>query len=123
MTWRRSQTRLADSSRPVAALLSIALLYIVGRGVYRALEARRESQEPFARRTIPDTDVNPFGANFFLGREVEPWKIDKTLQMAAEAGLGWVKLQIPWEQIEPERKGEFLTPRRATAPGLSTIGS
>ena len=66
---------------------------------------------PFAGRTIPDTDVNPYGANFFLGREVEPWKIDKTLQMAADAGLGWVKLQIPWEQIEPQRKGEFLTPQ------------
>jgi hypothetical protein len=110
MTWRH--TRLIWRTAAVLlALLSIALVFFVGRSIYVALQARRESQEPFAGRTIPDTDVNPYGANFFLGREVEPWKIDKTLQMAAEAGLGWVKLQIPWEQIEPQRKGEFLTPQ------------
>ena len=31
-------------------------------------------------RTIPDTDVNPYGANFFLQYEAEPWKVDKTLR-------------------------------------------
>jgi len=65
-------------------------------------------------RTIPNTDVNPYGANFFLAREVEPWKRDKTLRMAAEAGIGWVKQQFPWEEIEPLRKGEFLDPTTKT---------
>lgn len=110
MTWRRNRL-VWRTAAVLLGLLSVALLFLVGRGIYLALESRRESQVPFEGRTIPDTDVNPYGANFFLGREVEPWKIDKTLQMAAEAGLGWVKLQIPWEQIEPERKGEFLTPQ------------
>lgn len=61
-------------------------------------------------RSIPHTDVNPYGANFFLAREVEPWKLEKTLQMAADAGIGWVKQHFPWEEIEPRRKGEFLDP-------------
>lgn len=61
-------------------------------------------------RAIPNTDVNPYGANFFLDREVEPWKLDKTLQMASQAGIGWVKQQFTWEEIEPTRKGEFLEP-------------
>ncbi len=61
-------------------------------------------------RSIPNTDVNPYGANFFLAREVEEWKRDKTLKMAKEAGIGWVKEQFLWSQIEPERKGEFVDP-------------
>jgi len=60
---------------------------------------------------IPNSDVNPFGANFFLDREVEEWKLRKTLQMAQEAGLGWAKQQFSWEEIEPVRKGEFFDER------------
>jgi len=66
------------------------------------------AEEP--ARTIPNSDVNPYGANFFLDREVEPWKLDKTLQMASQAGIGWVKQQFSWEEVEPARKGEFLEP-------------
>ena len=58
---------------------------------------------PEQNRTIPDTDVNPLGANFFLEREVEAWKIDKTLEMARAAGIVWVKQQFPWSEIEPKR--------------------
>jgi len=64
-----------------------------------------------AAREIPNSDVNPFGANFFLDREVEEWKLRKTLQMAQEAGLGWVKQQFTWEEIEPVHKGEFFDER------------
>ena len=57
--------------------------------------------------SIPHTDVNPYGANFFLAREVEPWKQELTLEMARDAGIGWIKQQFSWEEIEPQRKGEF----------------
>ena len=56
---------------------------------------------------IPHTDVNPYGANFFLDREVEHWKQEKTLEMARAAGIGWIKQQFSWEEIEPNRKGEY----------------
>jgi hypothetical protein len=58
-------------------------------------------------RSIPHTNVNPYGANFFLDREVEGWKQEKTLEMARAAGIGWIKQQFSWEEIEPRRKGEF----------------
>ncbi len=61
-------------------------------------------------RTIPNTDVNPYGANFFLGREVEPWKREQTVEMARQAGLGWARQQFAWAEIEPLRKGEFVDP-------------
>jgi hypothetical protein len=58
-------------------------------------------------RIVPNTDVNPYGANFFLAREVEPWKRDRTVELAQQAGLGWAKQQFSWAEIEPQRKGEF----------------
>src|SRR5512140_1841110 len=62
---------------------------------------------PFTpRRTIPYTDVNPYGANFFLEREVEVWKRERTLSMATTAGIRWARQQFPWEEIEPS-PGEF----------------
>lgn len=76
-----------------------------------AISVRRGSSEYHAPRLIPNTDVNPFGANFFLDREVEEWKLRKTLQMAQDTGLGWVKQQFAWEEIEPVRKGEFFDER------------
>ncbi len=57
-------------------------------------------------RVIPDTDVNPYGANFFLDREVEDWKRDRTVRMAREAGIVWAKQQFSWEEIE-KRKNSF----------------
>jgi len=59
--------------------------------------------------SIPNTDVNPYGANFFLHWEVEAWKRERTVKMAREAGIGWAKLHFPWEELEPEQKGVFRT--------------
>jgi len=72
--------------------------------------ARSPADAWIQARTLPNTDVNPYGANFFLAREVEAWKRQRTVQMAREAGLGWAKQQFAWAEIEPLRKGEFLDP-------------
>lgn len=76
-----------------------------------ALSARSAVSGYRAARLMPNTDVNPYGANFFLDREVEEWKLRKTLEMAKEGGLGWVKQQFPWEEIEPVQKGEYYDER------------
>ncbi|MCJ7619320.1 MAG: hypothetical protein MUP64_03775 [Anaerolineae bacterium] len=76
-----------------------------------ALSARTTASGYRAPHLIPNTDVNPFGANMFLDREVEEWKLRKTLEMAQEAHLGWVKQQFAWEQIEPVQKGEYFDER------------
>jgi len=73
-----------------------------------ALAARLPEEGWTPARTVPNTDVNPYGANFFLAREVEPWKRERTVIMAQQAGLGWAKLQFAWAEIEPLRKGEFV---------------
>jgi hypothetical protein len=67
-----------------------------------------ERPKPLPARTVPFTDVNSYGVNIFLEREVEEWKMRRELQMIKDAGIGFVKQQIPWFEIEPERKGEFV---------------
>lgn len=49
---------------------------------------------------------NPYGVNIFLHKEVEPWKIEQTLRMIAEANIPWVKQEFPWQEIEFQ-KGYF----------------
>lgn len=92
------------------ALVLVALIAVGSHVLAGGLATSHSPAATQAARVIPYTDVNPYGANFFLGQEVETWKLEKTVQMAAEAGVGWAKLHFPWEDIEPERKGEFLNP-------------
>lgn len=96
-------------------LIFLILLGLVARIIYVDVYAVAATPSRHPTRTIPNTDINPYGANFFLAREVEPWKRDKTLQMATDAGIGWVKQHFPWEEIEPVRKGEFLHPHTKTS--------
>ncbi len=70
------------------------------------VESYSPAPAPASPRLIPDTDVVPYGANFFLDREVEDWKRDRTVRMAREAGIVWAKQQFSWEEIE-KRKNQF----------------
>ena len=95
------------------ALIAILILLAAMLGVILvryAVQAQTPEQEWIPARIIANTDVNPYGANFFLAREVEPWKRERTVQMAEEAGLGWAKQQFAWAEIEPLHKGEFIDP-------------
>jgi hypothetical protein len=87
----------------MAGLLGVVL-------VRYAVAAQSPKEAWISPRSIPNTDVNPYGSNFFLSREVEPWKRERTVEMAEQAGLGWAKQQFAWAEIEPQRKGEFIEP-------------
>jgi hypothetical protein len=89
----------------------VVLVGLLGFVLIRyALLARAQNGEWVPARPIPNTDLNPYGANFFLAREVEPWKRERTVQLAQQAGLGWAKQLFPWAEIEPQRKGEYVDP-------------
>jgi hypothetical protein len=81
-------------------ILIVAALGVVLISYFLSLDSREAVVAP--ERTIANTDVNPFGANFFLEREVEAWKREDTVRMAAEAGIGWAKQQFVWAEIEPQ---------------------
>ena len=67
----------------------------------------RGDDEPDIERTISEANVNPWGANAFLHKEVEFWKKEKTFEMARNAGIVWIKQHFPWELIEQSQKGNF----------------
>ena len=89
-------------------LALVALGSIVGLSLTVASWVASDSPAaiPALPRLIPDADVNPYGANFFLDREVEEWKRDRAVRMAREAGIVWAKQQFSWEEIE-KRQGQF----------------
>ena len=50
--------------------------------------------------SVPLAEVNPFGVNVFLHKEVDRWKRERTLDMARDMGVVWIKQQFPWAEIE-----------------------
>ncbi len=81
--------------------LALALLLLVVESLYLAPfmdpAAARSARTP---SPIPLAEVQPYGVNTFLHKEVDRWKKDKTFQMAEEMGVGWVKQQFPWAELE-----------------------
>lgn len=53
------------------------------------------------------TGVNPLGVNTFLEQEVEESKLRGTMEMIKAAGIGWIRQQFPWEDIERPSKGRY----------------
>ena len=103
-------SRLKSRTGALIAVLAL-LVGLLGFFLVRfVVSSRLAGKESVAARTIPNTDVNPYGANFFLAREVEPWKRERTVEMAQAAGIGWAKQEFSWAEIEPLHKGEFTNP-------------
>ncbi len=91
----------------VVSLCLVAALQLFNLTYFGPLGRQSAPQRAAARAsTFPHTDVNPYGANTFLSKEVEDWKREKTVQMMSDAGLGWMKQQFPWSEIEP-KPGRF----------------
>ena len=57
---------------------------------------------------------NPFGVNTFMEQEVEPVKRERICQMLHDAGVGWIRQEFPWEDIEIHGKGDFEDRRHET---------
>lgn len=63
--------------------------------------------------TAPDvpvrhTGLGPFGVNTFLQTEVEPDKVERSLEMIHAAGFQWIRQEFPWEDLEIHHKGWYV---------------
>lgn len=64
---------------------------------------------------VPGTTPQPTpapatgGGSFGYGFQIDPWSGDLGLAVNATrgAGFGWVKIQLPWREIERDHKGDF----------------
>lgn len=59
--------------------------------------------------------VQPFGVNTFLQQEVEPEKRARSLDLIDEAGIGFLRQEFTWEDIEIHGKGDFIDRRNDPA--------
>ena len=123
-TQRKSGRRALVGRRVLAAvalgLLLVGLAILFQRPLWDHLDVETKHQlvALYSRATArqPDTadDVtvsprvaNPVGVNVFLDQEVSHDDRRRSLQMLRAAGVGWVRQQFPWKEIERDAKGDF----------------
>ncbi len=56
---------------------------------------------------VPYTGMNPVGVNTFLEQEPDESKREETFQMIKDAGIGWIRQEFPWADIEEPAKGQY----------------
>ncbi|MCB0077282.1 MAG: cellulase family glycosylhydrolase [Anaerolineales bacterium] len=49
---------------------------------------------------VQHVSLYPYGINTFLQNETEPEKVERSLDLIAEAGFGWIRQEFTWEDIE-----------------------
>lgn len=69
---------------------------------------------------IPFADTGPtLGVNVFnLHLEPDPAAVTRTLQLARDLGVRYVRLQLPWEDVEIHGPGDFLDRRNVAERGV-----
>jgi len=79
------------------------------KGTFALLYLRLTRRPPETDPLIPiaHTGVCSYGVNTFLEQEAEISKVDRSLQMIAQAGFCWIRQQFPWEDIEIAAKGDY----------------
>ncbi len=102
-------------------LLALCLLALLGVAVAPPLRDVTGEENPWAQlrgvghllsgflRPYPATaplepvrhaGLYPFGLNTFLQTETEPDKVERSLDMIAEAGFRWIRQEFTWEDLE-----------------------
>jgi hypothetical protein len=87
----------------VLLLLALALFAIIDNAYNRGI-----TYAP-ALSTIAWADVPRLGVNAYnIQYEAEPAKVTRTLEMARDLGAHYVRMQMPWEDLEISAKGDFV---------------
>ncbi|MEN9935590.1 MAG: hypothetical protein RLZZ387_2169 [Chloroflexota bacterium] len=93
---------------PTAALLSLALAAFawldnqVNRGVTFA-----PTPPPTRWADVPPLGVNAYNIQF----EPDPAAVSRTLELARDMGARFVRIQMPWDDVEIHGKGDFVDRR------------
>jgi hypothetical protein len=101
----------------LASLASLALLLLAAAASAGPLDTlsidlrHRLVAASAPGRAVSTPQAGPrIGMNVFLEQEVEPAKRQRSLELLHEAGVSWIRQQLPWEQIEPVAKGQTTDP-------------
>ncbi len=100
-----------------SALLHVLVHVVVIAGLLAGVGVARIADDYFNRGVtagtadldpIPHTDLNPVGVNTFLDQEPDPAVVERSLDMIAAAGIGYIRQIFGWFDLEPEQKGVYL---------------
>jgi polysaccharide biosynthesis protein PslG len=105
----------------VTGFLLVTVLFVARGAILErlSLEQRHQVIALISRFTAPivntadDVKVspsvfNPVGVNTFLEQEVDSDLRRRTVEMIRDAGIGWMRQQFPWDNIEPVQKGRYI---------------
>ncbi len=96
---RRLRVLLPAAALLLAGLAALAWLdNATNRGV-----TYTPALPPIAGADVPRLGVNAYNIQY----EAEPAKVTRTLELARELGARFVRIQMPWEDIEIAGKGDF----------------
>ena len=101
----------------VLAVLGVGVLAVVTAGLL-GWAVVTERGATFGLAALPElrhADGPTIGANTFLQREADPTKVERELQLLADAGIGLIRQEIQWVEIEPLAKGEHIDNHGADA--------
>jgi hypothetical protein len=107
----------------LSGLLLLALAASAGATAFDtlSLDLKHRWVAATAGHTQPSVDLgpdvsngaaqpNPLGVNVFLEQEPDPRVRQRSLELLQAAGVGWIRQQLPWEQLEPTAKGVYVDP-------------
>ncbi len=91
----------------------VAPLYREARHFVVALQSALTAQPVATADLVPIayTSGNLFGVNTFLYQEVEEEKVRRSLAMIKEAGFGFIREQVAWQEFERGSKGNYWDER------------
>ena len=96
--------------RAALAAAGLGLLGIVTAGLL-GWAVLTERGVTFGLAELPElrhADAPAIGANTFLHREADPAKVERELELLARAGIGLIRQEIQWVEIEPHAKGVYI---------------
>jgi len=100
--------------------LGVLLIVTLGAAVwfdnaaFRGIVSRSPIPTPFPYSDGPALGVNVFN----LHLEPDPAAVDRTFELARELGARYVRMQVPWEDIEIHGRGDFTDRRNETTIGV-----
>ncbi len=96
--------------RAVLAAVGLGLLGVVTAALL-GWAILTERGVTFGLADLPElrhADAPAIGANTFLHREADPAKVERELEILARAGIGLIRQEIQWVEIEPHAKGVYI---------------
>jgi len=93
----------------IALLPALALFAIADNASNRGI-TYAPALPPIAWADVPRLGVNAYNIQY----EAEPAKVTRTLELARDLGAHYVRIQMPWEDIEISTKGDFFDHKNNT---------